>query len=101
MKRVEYVDDILQRNKYVLEEEYAGFGIYERITPYGYRCNQDWLIVCGRTCVKLLIRSFNDFCLEEVKDLIDNYNRNGMFGVHGSYLGGNLYQVHNNFLTTI
>lgn len=93
--RVVYIKDSLNNNKYVLREEYEGFGIYERKTPTGYFVNQDWLVYNGK--IGFQCESYNNFCKAELKDYIDYYNENGKFGLHGfrtSVQG--IYGVHPN-----
>lgn len=81
MKRVVYVADSLNNKKYVLQEEYEGFGIYERMTPTGYLVNQDWLVFNGK--IGYISQSYNNRCEEELMDTIDAYNNSGKFGLHG------------------
>lgn len=79
--RVVYIKDTLNNNKYVLIEEYEGFGIYERKTSSGYFVSQEWLVYNGKTGFQC--ESYNNFCKEELKDYIDYYNESGKFGLHG------------------
>lgn len=81
MQRVVYVPDSLNNNKYVLREEYNGFGVYQRKTPTGYFVSQDWLVYNGK--VGAISESYNRMCKEEMLDLIDTYNEKGSFGKTG------------------
>lgn len=67
-------------DKYLLKEEYNGFGIYQEKTPTGYFKNQSWLISNNKNA-ELVIKPYNNLCKEEVMDIIDNYNRINKFGV--------------------
>ena len=67
-------------NKYVLTEEYCGFGIYREKTPSGYFVSQSWLI-SNNANAELVIESYNKLCKEELLDIIDTYNETGRFGV--------------------
>lgn len=67
-------------NKYILREEYNGFGIYQEKTPNGFFVHQDWLISNGKNA-ELVIQSYNNLCKEEVLDIIDHYKKTGKFGV--------------------
>ena len=71
LPRILYWDDHLNNNKYILKEQYNGWGIYNHKTPSGYFVHQDWLITNGE--MKVIIQSYNDYCKEEVQNLIDNY----------------------------
>ena len=64
---------ILARNakKYVLTQEYEGFGIYEEVCPSGFHVHQSWLIANDKNA--LVCESYNNFCKEELLDMIDNY----------------------------
>lgn len=81
MQRVVYVPDKLSTKKYVLREEYEGFGIYERITPSGYYESQSWLVFNGK--YGYISESYNSRCKEELLDSIDHYNTTKKFGLHG------------------
>lgn len=78
MKRVIYIEGVLNTEKYVLKKEYANVGIYERMTPTGYRVHQDWLL--ATSTLKIQIPSYNCMCYEEILDSIDNFNDSGKFG---------------------
>lgn len=67
-------------DKYVLTDEYQGFGIYERKTPNGWFVNQSWLI-SNNVGAELVIEPYNNVCKEEVLDMIDNYKITHKFGV--------------------
>ncbi len=81
MQRVVYVPDSLNNNKYILRDEYGGFGIYQRKCPAGYFVHQDWLVYNGR--IGFICQPYNNYCKEELLDLIDFYNKNGKFGKTG------------------
>ena len=83
MQRVVYVPDSLNNNKYVLKDEYEGFGIYQRKTPNGWLVSQDWLVYNGK--IGFICQSYNNYCKEELLDLIDVYNIKGRFGKNGFY----------------
>lgn len=93
MKRVEYIDGKLQKEKFVLRNEYGGFGIYQRMTASGYLVSQEWLLVDGKTGIKLQVPSFNYICKEELLDMVDHFNEYGKFGQSGLFRGGNLYMI--------
>ena len=75
--------DSLNIKKYVLVQEYKGFGIYEEVSPRGYHVSQSWLITDNK--VALICDSYNNFIEEELLDAIDNYNEKKSFGVKGFY----------------
>ena len=83
MKRVVKVTDSLNERKYILKEEYGGFGIYEEKTPTGFFVHQSWLIRFESpiTVYNIVIQSYNSLCKEELYDIIDNYNEKGEFGI--------------------
>ena len=94
MKRVITIKNTYGMNdKYVLRDEYEGFGIYQEKVPTGYFVNQSWLISNNKG-VELVIESFNSLCKEEVLDLIDNYNETRRFGVKAVMHCGSLH-MHN------
>ena len=95
MKRVIKIKNMYgTENKYVLIEEYAGFGIYQEKGPSGLFNCQSWLI-SNNTGVELVIPSYNDLCKEELLDMIDNYNKTNKFGVKANMNCGSLY-MHKN-----
>ena len=95
MKRVIKIKNIYgTENKYVLIEEYAGFGIYQEKVPSGLFIHQSWLI-SNNTGVELVIPSYNDLCKEELLDMIDNYNETNKFGVKAVMNCGSLYMHRN------
>lgn len=94
MKRVIYIKNVYGTNdKYVLREEYGGFGVYGEKTPNGFFVHQSWLI-SNNTGAELVIESYNNLCKEEVLDIIDNYNSTNKFGVKAVMNRGSLY-MHN------
>ena len=95
MKRVVEVANVYgTKNKYVLTDEYGGFGVYQEKTPSGYFVSQSWLI-SNNDNAELVIESYNDMCKEEVLDVIDNYNNTNKFGVKAVMHCGSLH-MHNN-----
>lgn len=74
MKRVIYLQDSLNRRKYVLKTEYEGHGIYEEVCPTGWRVHQSWAIVRDKDNFTIMIQSYNSMCYEELLDAIDWYN---------------------------
>lgn len=80
MKRLIKWNDDQSENKYVLINEYQGFGIYQEQSPSGYFVSQSWLI-SNNQGAELVIESYNNLCRAEVLDIIDNYNETGRFGV--------------------
>ena len=80
MKRVEYIPNLYNlTDKFVLKQEYNGFGIYEEICPTGYRVHQSYLI--KNSTWRIAIPSYNNMCLEEVLDAIDSYVEDKKFGL--------------------
>ena len=95
MKRVIYVKNVYgTTNKYVLQEEYCGFGIYEQKTPSGYLVSQSWLLSNNKEA-ELVIESYNDLCKKELLDMIDYYNNTNKFGVKAVMICDSLH-MHNN-----
>lgn len=80
MKRVIYLPDELNENKYVLKKEYGGHGLYQRYTPSGYPVHQEWAVVRESDRFQFVIESYNNICDDEVLDAIDNYLDNGKYG---------------------
>lgn len=94
MKRVITIQNVYGTgDKFVLRDEYEGFGIYQEKVPTGYFVNQSWLISNNKGA-ELVIESFNSLCKEEVLDLIDNYNETRRFGVKALMHCGSLH-MHN------
>lgn len=95
--------DALNPKKYILQEEYNGFGIYQEKCPSGFYCHQSWLLADGKNKVMLAIDSFNNCCKEELMDIVDNYNKEKKFGIKGNWIGYHrednkdvaLYRMHN------
>lgn len=95
MKRVIYIKNGYSiDDKYVLIDEYNGFGIYEKMTPTGYLISQNWLL-SNNDDIKLIIDSYNNICKEELLDMIDNYNNTNKFNVKAVMYCG-LYHMHPN-----
>lgn len=81
MKRVIKKSNVYgTEEKYILKEEYNGFGIYQHKTPSGFFTHQHWLI-SNNNSIELVVESYNNICEEELLDIIDNYNTFGKFGV--------------------
>jgi len=94
MKRVINIKNVYGTNdKYVLKDEYDGFGIYGEMTPTGYFVHQSWLISNNENA-ELIIESYNGVCKEELLDIIDNYNETHKFGVKALMHCGSLH-MHN------
>lgn len=81
MKRVIYLPDELNKNKYVLKETYLGHGIYRHMCPSGYYVHQEWAIVREKDNFTVMIQSYNNMCYEEILDAIDTYNEIGKYGL--------------------
>ena len=97
MKRVMYVPNGIRGNdKYILCDEYEGFGIYQEKCPAGWFMSQSWLVYNGKT--GFVCESFNNRCKEELMDYIDSYNETGKFGLHGymAKVDENIFGVHPN-----
>ena len=86
-----YYNDGLNNNKYVNREEYKGWGIYEQKCPSGYFVHQEWLISNGD--MKVVIQSFNNYCKEELLNLINNYICNKKMDVK-AFKKDDFYIVH-------
>ena len=91
--------DKLNAKKYVLTQEYEGFGIYEEVCPSGFHVHQSWLIANDKNA--LVCESYNNFCKEELSDMIYNYNQISNFGTKGFFKGFysdlNVYVSHNSY----
>lgn len=95
LKRIVYVPDSLNNNKYVLIKEYGGFGVYQQKCPSGYFVSQEWLVYNGM--VGFISQCYNNMCVEELYEAIDNYNETGKFGFRGFKTKVNgIYGVHPN-----
>ena len=96
MKRLVYVPDSLNNKKYILKEEYEGFGIYKEMAPAGCYVHQSWLVYNGK--IGYISQSYNHRCKEELMDAIDKYNETGKFGLHGfmAKAEDNIYGEHPN-----
>lgn len=79
--------DSLNAKKYILQQEYEGFGVYQEKCPSGFYVHQSWLVADGKNSVMLVVDSFNDCCKEELLDMIDNYKQNKKFGIKGRWIG--------------
>ena len=79
MKRIIYLPDQLNNNKFKLKEEYRGHGVYQKVTPSGYPVQQEWAVLRDDGFM-FNIESYNNICYEEVLDAIDNYLDNSKYG---------------------
>lgn len=102
MKRVvkiekKYNDD-LNDLKYVLQQEYEGFGIYQEMCPSGYYHHQSYLLI--NEDIAIICHSFMNMCKEELLDMVDSYKKTNNFGVKGFFKGEDnglkIYVAHNN-----
>lgn len=94
MKRIITIKNVYgTTDKYVLRDEYEGFGIYQEKAPVGLFVSQSWLI-SNNANAELVIESYNNLCKEELLDMIDNYNANHRFGVKAVMHCGSLH-MHN------
>lgn len=94
MKRVVYIKNSYgNEDKYVLREEYNGFGVYQEKAPSGFFIHQSWLI-SNNNNVELVIHSYSNLCKEELLDIIDNYNDTNKFGVKALMRYGSLHMHH-------
>lgn len=91
LDRVIYYDDGLNNNKYIKRDEYKGWGIYEMKCPSGYYVHQEWLISDGK--IKVVIQSYNNYCKEELLNIIDWYIEDGKMGIK-AFCKGDFYIVH-------
>lgn len=93
MKRVEYFKDYLNMNKYILKEEYNGYGIYQEKCPSGYFVHQSYLIK-DKKDNRIIIHSYMNICYDEVLDMIDNHIETGKYG-YKAIKNENDYILHN------
>lgn len=94
MKRIIKIGNVYgTENKYVLVDEYEGFGIYREKCPTGFFVHQSWLISDNKHA-ELVIDSYNNLCKEELLDMIDNYKETNTFGVKAVFHCGSLH-MHN------
>ena len=94
MRRVILVNNAYgSQDKYILHNEYEGFGVYMEKTPSGYFVNQSWLITDGK--VTLIVPSYANVCNEELLDYIDTYRGTGKFGIKAINHGCGNYIAHN------
>ena len=73
MKRVIKIQMPLNETKYVLKDEYMGFGIYQEMSPNGYMVRQSWLIHKKVGVGDIVIQSYNNVCYDEILDMIDSF----------------------------
>lgn len=79
-------------DKYVLRDEYNGFGFYQEKCPTGYFVNQSYLIANEK--IKIICESYNNMCKEELLDAIDNYTNTGKFELKVFSYGVGFYRIH-------
>ena len=106
MKRVIKIEkkynDNLNDLKYIFQQEYEGFGIYQEMCPSGYYKHQSYMITNGE--VALLSFPFTNLCKEELLDIIDTYIEDkrcpSKFGIKGFHKGTqenlDIYVIHQN-----
>lgn len=80
MKRIIYLPDQLNKNKFKLKEDYRGHGIYQEMTPSGYIVHQEYAVVRYDDNFTFRIESYNSICYDEVLDAIDQYLDTGKYG---------------------
>jgi hypothetical protein len=79
MKRIVKIPDKLQGFiKYELKKEYGDFGIYQERCPSGFFVSQSYLI--SNDNISIQIESYNNVCMSEILDAIDDYNDCKKFG---------------------
>ena len=80
MRRVIKVQMPMHENKYVLNQEYNGFGIYQEMSPSGYKVHQSWFIHRDNNIGSdIVIQSYNNVCYDELLDMIDSFLESGEF----------------------
>lgn len=72
-----------QWQEYIKAYKYNGATVFYNITPTGYRRHQVYAIVQDGKIIH--IDSFNHMYDSDVKDLIDNYNATGEYGIRCFY----------------
>ena len=78
MDRTIRIKTSVSEEKFRLIDEYKGVGIYQEITPYGYRVHQSYGFQHkGKFFVSY---SFMNNDIEDIYDYIDNYNHTGKYG---------------------
>ena len=92
MKRLIKIEDTLNERKYILENEYEGFGIYQEKCSSGYFVHQSWLFTDEKNII--VCESYNNKLYEELLDAIDLYNQKGLFNLKAIKKGGNVYFIH-------
>ena len=58
-------------NKYILKQEYRGFGVYQEVSPNGLQIAQSFLITNGD--IAKAYQSYEHKIIEEMLDIIDDY----------------------------
>ena len=61
--------------KYVLQQEYRDFGVYQKCTPNGILVSQSFMITNGD--IAKVYHSYENKIIEEMLDIIDDYLDNG------------------------
>lgn len=61
--------------KYVLQQEYRDFGVYQGCTPSGILISQSFMITNGD--IAKVYHSYENKIIEELLDIIDDYLDNG------------------------
>ena len=93
MKRIEKIPNHFgSEDKYLLQEEYDGFGIYQEKCPSGFLVHQSYLLTDGK--LKVVCESYNRVCIEELLDAIDEFNETGKLGLKTIQKDENMYIVH-------
>lgn len=91
-----------QWQEYIQAYKYNGATVFYNITPTGYRRHQVYAIVQDGNIIH--IDSFNHMYDSDVKDLIDNYNATGEYGIKCFYKTKKkpaFYELHPNGNTSI
>ena len=58
-------------DKYILQQEYRGFGVYQECTPSGLLVSQSFLITNGDIAKRY--QCYEEKIIEEMLDIIDDY----------------------------
>lgn len=75
MERIKYIND----TKYVLNEKYYDFYIYDEVCPTGLKVKQSYMFT--NNDMTIVCNSYNHKIREEILDIIDNYIDNKIFGI--------------------
>ena len=93
MERTIRIQTEVAEEKFRLVEEYEGFGIYQKVTPYGYYVHQSFAFKTNGTIFVSYSYMNND--KEDIYDYIDNYNNKGSFGFK-AFNKGSYFCIHSN-----